>query len=280
MLVEYRNNIWYPAVAAQLVEHFPLLEFIRITQKPNPNNRYSMCHLGAPVLDSASLLLSSLSRLHVLETTLESIKAETSPGDPSARGRSDMISSAIHQDGRGGGHGTQRKIRVLKKKYHDSTLKADLSQVLVTQSIFQDQRPSFRTWTGREPYLQVRAGRMILLPVRRRASDTLYFRLDNGLGQLASLTKLEYLSFESMDHRMGTADIEWFASHLPRLKEMRGLVMENHVGMEPDPENDALVALIRRLRPDVAQRETFSGSISNVPQKAAPRFSVKTRNAT
>ncbi|KAG0073402.1 hypothetical protein BGZ90_011584 [Linnemannia elongata] len=87
--------------------------------------------------------------------------------------------------------------------------------------------------------------------------DTLYFRLDNGLGQLASLTKLEYLSFESMDHRMGTADIEWFASHLPRLKEMRGLVMENHVGMEPDPENDALVALIRRLRPDVAQKQSF-----------------------
>ncbi|KAH7031714.1 hypothetical protein BKA57DRAFT_541069 [Linnemannia elongata] len=179
MLVEYRNDIWYPAVAAQLVEHFPLLEFIRITQKPNPNNKYSMCHLGAPVLYSVSLLLSSPSRLHVLETTLESIKAE---------------------------------------------------------SIFGET--------------------------------------------LASLTKLEYLSFESMDHRMGTADIEWFASHLPRLKEMRGLVMENHVGMEPDPENDALVALIRRLRPDVAQRETFSGSFSNVPQTTAPRFSLKTRNAT
>lgn len=77
MLVEYRNDIWYPAVAAQLVEHFPLLELIRITQKPNPNNKYSMCHLGAPVLYSVSLLLSSPSRLHVLETTLESIKAES-----------------------------------------------------------------------------------------------------------------------------------------------------------------------------------------------------------
>ncbi|OAQ22004.1 hypothetical protein K457DRAFT_1882856 [Linnemannia elongata AG-77] len=40
---------------------------------------------------------------------------------------------------------------------------------------------------------------------------------------------------------------------------MRGLVMENHVGMEPDPENDALVALIRRLRPDVAQKQSFGG---------------------
>ena len=30
MLVEYRDDIWYPAVAAQLVEHCPFLEIIRI----------------------------------------------------------------------------------------------------------------------------------------------------------------------------------------------------------------------------------------------------------
>jgi hypothetical protein len=62
-----------------------------------------------------------------------------------------------------------------------------------------------------------------------------------------------------MDHQMGTAEIEWIARHFPRLKEMRGLVTENHVGMEPDPENDALVALIRSLRPDIVQRQSFSG---------------------
>ncbi|KAF9323367.1 hypothetical protein BGZ91_003623, partial [Linnemannia elongata] len=92
--------------------------------------------------------------------------------------------------------------------------------------------------------------------------DTLYFRLNNGLHQLASLTKLEYLSFESMDHRMETVDIEWFASHFPRLREMRGLVTEAYVGMEPDPKNDALVALIRKLRPDVVQNQSLSRYLS------------------
>ena len=89
--------------------------------------------------------------------------------------------------------------------------------------------------------------------------DTLYFSFSDGLDQFASLTKLEYLSFESMDHRMETVDIEWFASHFPRLKEMRGLVTESHIGIEPDAESDALVALIRRLRPDVVERQSFDG---------------------
>ena len=40
---------------------------------------------------------------------------------------------------------------------------------------------------------------------------------------------------------------------------MRGLVTKGHVGMEPNLKNDALVALMRRLRPDVAQRQSFGG---------------------
>ncbi|KAF9084634.1 hypothetical protein BGX29_002452, partial [Mortierella sp. GBA35] len=87
--------------------------------------------------------------------------------------------------------------------------------------------------------------------------DTLHLRLDSGLDQLAQLTKLEYLGFESIDHRMGTAEIEWIAKQFPRLKEMRGLSMDKHTGIEPDPKTDPLLALMRTLRPDVAHRQSF-----------------------
>ncbi|KAK3847753.1 MAG: hypothetical protein J3R72DRAFT_509157 [Linnemannia gamsii] len=89
--------------------------------------------------------------------------------------------------------------------------------------------------------------------------DTLHLRLGSGLEQLASLKQLEYLGFESTDHRMDTAEIEWMAQQFPKLKEMRGLSTESYIGMEPDPKNDALVALMRRLRPDVAQRQSLDG---------------------
>ncbi|KAF9085115.1 hypothetical protein BGX23_009967, partial [Mortierella sp. AD031] len=87
--------------------------------------------------------------------------------------------------------------------------------------------------------------------------DTLHLRLDSGLDQLSPLTKLEHLGFESMDHRMGTDEIEWIAKQFPRLKEMRGLSMDKHIGIEPDPKTDPLLALMRTLRPDVAHRQSF-----------------------
>ncbi|KAF9903618.1 hypothetical protein EC991_003483 [Linnemannia zychae] len=89
--------------------------------------------------------------------------------------------------------------------------------------------------------------------------DTLHLRLDSGLEELASLTQLEYLGFESMDHQMDTAEIEWMAKHFPRLKEMRGLVANNYVGIEPDAKNDTLAALMQKLRPDVVQGQSFEG---------------------
>ncbi|KAF9904160.1 hypothetical protein EC991_002995 [Linnemannia zychae] len=89
--------------------------------------------------------------------------------------------------------------------------------------------------------------------------DTLHLRLDHGLSQLASLTHLQYLGFESMDHRMDTAEIEWIAKAFPRLRGMRGLLMDGFVGMEPNPKNEALLELMRTLRPDVVQLQSFGG---------------------
>ncbi|KAK3837043.1 MAG: hypothetical protein JOS17DRAFT_799900 [Linnemannia elongata] len=323
MLVEYRDDIWYPAVAAQLVEHCPLLEIIRIRADTFAFNASTMLSpmgaknklpsraLGAPIDDSVSSLLSSLSRLRVLETPYESIKAENILERPwlcleleefwcqiaevpflteeeeqqvqEIRQREAGSRGSVKEHIR-----TEEEVEVMELSERSiSTRKSIMTQLSKLSSLkFLSLSPDFRIGDqflehGLVPnhvYKSERDGRSYIryddvLP------DTLYFRLDNGLDQLASLTKLEYLSFESMDHRMETADIEWFANHLPRLKEMRGLVTENHVGIEPDPEHDAHVALIRRIRPDVVQRQTFGGYFSSVSQTPASRTNP-TRNMT
>ncbi|KAF9154758.1 hypothetical protein BG015_012083 [Linnemannia schmuckeri] len=86
--------------------------------------------------------------------------------------------------------------------------------------------------------------------------DTLHLRRDCGLNQLATLTELEYLAFESMDPRMQTQDVEWIARHFRKLKEMRGLAVDTHVGMEDDPEKGVLRELMQRLRPDILHTES------------------------
>ncbi|KAG9067917.1 hypothetical protein KI688_011508 [Linnemannia hyalina] len=313
MLVEYRDDIWYPAVAAQLVEHYPLLEIIHIPYAlPSMGARAKLPPraLRAPIDDSVSSLLSSLSRLRVLDIPYESIKAETILETPWVcleleefwcqiaevpflTDEEEQQVQEIRQREAGAIGSDQEYIRTDEEdevmelsEICVSARKSILTQISkLTSPKFLSLSPDFRIGahlfehglTASHVYKSERDGRVYIryddvLP------DTLYFRLNHGLDQLASLTKLEYLSFESMDHRMETADIEWFANHLPRLKEMRGSVTENHVGMEPDPENDALVALIWRLRLDVAQRQTFDGYISNVPQMKASRSSPKTRN--
>ncbi|KAG0278295.1 hypothetical protein BGZ95_004293 [Linnemannia exigua] len=89
--------------------------------------------------------------------------------------------------------------------------------------------------------------------------DTLYLRLDTGLGQLASLVNLELFGFESMNHRMTPAEIEWIARTFPTLKEMRGLAIHGQVGAERDPSMDALRELMQSLRPDIVHSSSFTG---------------------
>ncbi|KAF9550913.1 hypothetical protein EC957_011460 [Mortierella hygrophila] len=313
MLVEYRDDTWYPDIAAQLVEHCPLLEIIRIrTDAMGARGKPPPRALRAPIDDSVSSLLSSLSRLRVLDIPYESIKAETmleSPWVcldleefwcqiaevPFLTDEEEQQVQEICQREAGAIGPDQEYIRTDEEdevmelsEICVSTRKSIFTQLSKLTSLkFLSLSPDFRIGdhlfdhglVASHVYKSEGDGRSYIR-YDDVLSDTLYFRLDNGLDQLASLTKLEYLSFESMDHRMEITDIEWFASHLPRLREMRGLVTENHVGMEPDPKNDALIALIRRLRPDVVQKQTFGGYFSNAPQTTASRFSPKTRSTT
>ncbi|KAG0285294.1 hypothetical protein BGZ96_010427 [Linnemannia gamsii] len=57
--------------------------------------------------------------------------------------------------------------------------------------------------------------------------DCLDLSLDSGLDQLASLVNLKVFGFEGLDHRIETAELEWFATHWPRLAIMRGLHIDD-----------------------------------------------------
>ncbi|KAF9934285.1 hypothetical protein FBU30_002703 [Linnemannia zychae] len=87
--------------------------------------------------------------------------------------------------------------------------------------------------------------------------DSLRLRLYYGMGQLSTLKELEYFGFESMDGAgMEKEDVEWLAGQFPKLKEMRGLAMDTHVGIEANPDREALFEMYKTLRPDVTHTET------------------------
>ncbi|KAG9067915.1 hypothetical protein KI688_011506 [Linnemannia hyalina] len=291
MLVEYHDDIWLPAVGAQLAEHCPFLEVISVPQKPNPNNRYPLRRLGVPVPDSVSLLLSSLSRLRVLDLSRENIKAKKILETPWVcldleefccqivevpylTEEEERQVQEIRQREEAGAIGSVHQHRADKEEelmglyqrcvYTRKHIMAQLSKLtsLKHLSLSPDLKIGNELFEFRHGatrcYKSERDGR-IYIRYNDVLPDTLHLRLDTGLDQLSSLEKLEYLGFESMDHRMDTAEVEWMAKQFPRLKDMRGLVTEGHVGIEPDLKNDALVALMRRLRPEVAQRQSFGG---------------------
>ncbi|KAF8934098.1 hypothetical protein BGZ47_010516 [Haplosporangium gracile] len=88
LLVEYHGDKWPLVLVAQLVEHCQLLEFVCV--RKSLGSLFSLpwqslfgivakagvrC-LGALIVDSVSMSLSSLSKLRVLEIPRETVKAE------------------------------------------------------------------------------------------------------------------------------------------------------------------------------------------------------------
>ncbi|KAG0292510.1 hypothetical protein BGZ96_004045 [Linnemannia gamsii] len=280
LLVDYHDEILYPTVATQLVENCPLLEVIRVRHEKSIR-RFEPRRLGNPIDDCASLLLSSLSRLRVLELPHETIKAENVLERPWVCFGLEEFSCQIvdvpfltKEEELQVQKICQREVAIdISDRYHVRTDKEDelmersercvstrkqiMAQLSKLTSLkYLSLSPDLKIGNGlfvhrfgaTRCYTSERDGRVYIryddvLP------DTLSLRLDIGLAHLASLKKLEYLGFESMDHCMETAEVQWMARELPRLKEIRGLVTGGHVGMEPDPKNDALVALMRTLRP-------------------------------
>ncbi|KAF9550866.1 hypothetical protein EC957_011413 [Mortierella hygrophila] len=299
LLVEYHDIMWSLALATQLAEHCPLLEVIRVTRDavsfmssfmsaPKVGPR----QVGGPVTDCVSVLLTTLPRLRVLEMPHEMVKAENVLERPWVcldleefwcqiveipylTAEEEQTTQEIRRREEEGAQGSdQQHARTDEEdelmELHEScisTRKQIMAQLAKLTSLkYLSLSPDFKTRDDlsenrqglKHVYKSLRDGRNYIryddvLP------DTLHLRLDTGLDQLACLKKLEFLNFESIDHRLDTAEIEWMAREFPRLKETRGLVTDNYIGVEPNPKVDALIALLRRLRPDVAQRQSFGG---------------------
>ncbi|KAG0292508.1 hypothetical protein BGZ96_004043 [Linnemannia gamsii] len=229
---------------------------------------------GVPVVDSVSGLLSSLLRLRVLEIPREVVKAENileSPWVclqleefwcqivevPFLTEEEELQVQQIRQREVTTDTSDQQHARTVKEdelmersEKCVSTTKLIMAQLSKLTSLkYLSLSPDFRIG---DDLFEHRLSAMYVYKSERDGRS--YIRYD------------DYLSIESIDHRLDTADIEWIAKELPRLKEMRGLVKENFVRIEPDPKTDALVTLMRRLRTDVAQRQSFCG-YSKAPVK-------------
>ncbi|KAK3837096.1 MAG: hypothetical protein JOS17DRAFT_787302 [Linnemannia elongata] len=295
LLVEYYDDIWSLDLATELVEHCPLLEVIRVSQDANEfwSALSSVPQLirrqvGAYVTDSVSVLLTTLPRLRELAIPNRVVKAENILERPwvcldleefwcqivevpylTEEEEQEVQEIRRREEEEANQQYTRTDKEEELMDLHEScisTRRHIMAQLAKLTSLkYLSFGPDFKARNVFENrvglknlYRSPRDGRRYIgyddvLP------DTLHLRLDTGLDQLACLKKLEFISFESIDHRLDNAEIEWMAREFPRLKEMHGLVTQNYFGVEPDPKIDGLIALLRRLRPDVAQRQSFGG---------------------
>ncbi|KAF9156797.1 hypothetical protein BG015_001129 [Linnemannia schmuckeri] len=84
--------------------------------------------------------------------------------------------------------------------------------------------------------------------------DTLELSLDSGLDHLGALTKLEVFGFESLNHRIGRAELAWMAAHWPRLRVIRGIHVDKkmlRVKRSVDNYKEELRTYMRTLRSDI-----------------------------
>ncbi|KAG0018843.1 hypothetical protein BGZ82_000314 [Podila clonocystis] len=72
--------------------------------------------------------------------------------------------------------------------------------------------------------------------------NSLELTLASGLDQLRSLKKLEVFGMESMNHRMGKAELKWMVHHWPRLEQMHGL----HADQSQGPKYEAIKTKMRK----------------------------------
>ncbi|KAF9130133.1 hypothetical protein BGW39_003415 [Mortierella sp. 14UC] len=288
-LVEFHHSYVSSPFTTALAKHCPLLEVIRVTYKGcryTPRSSYDSIH------DRVSILLTSCTRLRVLDLQYETIDARHVAEKPWVCLDLEMFRCGVvglpylsdheeqlvkdvldrEEDTRRKGlpevARTAMETELLDRAEEGKSMrKSVLQQVSVLTSLkhltlCRDLKVGRGLFSRRKTSLSVyrsdRDGKMYfryndILP------DTLYLRLDTGLEQLASLVNLELFGFESMDHRMGPAEIEWIARTFPSLKEMRGLAVHAQVGAERDPSMDALRELMQLLRPDIVHGSSFTG---------------------
>ncbi|KAG0226677.1 hypothetical protein BGW42_003467 [Actinomortierella wolfii] len=91
--------------------------------------------------------------------------------------------------------------------------------------------------------------------------DTLELSLESGLGRLATLKDLEMFGFECLNHKIGTAELDWMAKSWPKLKLMYGLDRERLMDIEHCKKRVALKEYFQKIRPDVVHDSLFYDDI-------------------
>ncbi|KAG0226734.1 hypothetical protein BGW41_004087 [Actinomortierella wolfii] len=91
--------------------------------------------------------------------------------------------------------------------------------------------------------------------------DTLELSLKSGLGRLATLKDLEMFGFECLNHKIGTAELDWMAKSWPKLKLMYGLDRERLMDIEHCKRRAALKEYFQKIRPDVVHDSLFYDDI-------------------
>ncbi|KAG0381073.1 hypothetical protein BGX24_012207 [Mortierella sp. AD032] len=295
-LVEFYNPYWTMEMASVFAEYCPLLEVVCIEERSSRQQANLARNAKQPFSDSISPLLTACSKLRVVDIRYDFVDAKNVAEKPwvclgleELRCQFVGVPYLTEKE-----HKTVDRILAREKKEKSSNKKSALDTDGTTTSRSESEEELCeRTKRAQEIRCQVltqlsklsRLKHLTLSPDLKNTDfsntdmyaliyrskkdglhyinyndaqpDTLHLRLDCGLDQLATLTDLEYLAFESMDPMMRKEDIEWLSKHFPRLKEMRGLALDTHVGVEEDLEKSALRNLLQTLRPDILHTESL-----------------------
>ncbi|KAG0219027.1 hypothetical protein BGX33_005069 [Mortierella sp. NVP41] len=263
-LVEYHATISSTSVLRALVKYCPLLEVVRVHDQEY-DGRYYPRH---NIRDKVSVLLTGLPRLRVLEMPLHVIDAKEVRYEPWVYlgleefrcqiagmfhwSPADVERLTTYAEQKAASSGDPSVQHLSRKKKLGWFLEGDSPKRSARKAVLL--QPS-RLTSLKHLSFSPGPSQSSFGGVQR---DTLHFRLDSSLRHLESLTELEYLGFELLDHRMGTAEIEWIAKTFSKLREMRGLVVESGAGVEFNPETGALHKLMQALRPDTVHRESMN----------------------
>ncbi|KAH7039332.1 hypothetical protein BKA57DRAFT_473480 [Linnemannia elongata] len=268
-LTEFRIDVLTTIIARALVRHCPMLEIFEATNEESLQEEYSNWPLEK---DTASVLFSGCSRLKVFDGIHHEIDAEKMITLPivcqdlvvfrcQIRGvprlsLSEQRSIMVQETGSSGwsdeqeaGYRKQERSRNIQQRVLDrlASLKrlktVDLGFEYRDLDIFFQHGSSGREKAAQGDY-----------DYGSPFADTLELSLDSGLDRLGALTDLEVFGFESLDHRIGRAELAWMGTHWPRLKVMRGIHEDRkvlRVKRPVDSYKEELRIYMQTLRSDV-----------------------------
>lgn len=268
-LTEFRIDVLTTTIAQALVRHCPMLEIFEATNDESLHEEYTNRPLET---DTASILFSGCPRLKVFDGIHHEIDAEKiitlpivcqelmvfrcqirgvprlTPAEQRSISVQETGSSALRDEQEAGFRKLERsrdiQQQVLDRLASLNRLRTvDLGFEYRDLDIFFGHGSSGREKAAQGDY-----------DYGSPFADTLELSLDSGLDRLGALTDLEVFGFESLDHRIGRAELAWMGTHWPRLKVLRGIHEDRkilRVKRSVDSYKEDLRIYMQTLRSDV-----------------------------